>query len=99
MTEVSPTAAQFCVNPHIAWQVLDDEAVLLNLSDGTAVGLNPTASHIWPMLGRHDENSIVASLIDEFEVSPEAALVDVRHFVASCLEHSLLIPASDGETE
>jgi hypothetical protein len=99
MTEKSRTAAQFCTNPDIAWQVLDDEAVLLNLSDGTAVGLNPTASHIWPMLGDHDENSIVASLIDEFEVSPETALADVRNFVALCFEHSLLVPPSSERTE
>jgi len=87
-------SSPYCVHPDIAWQVLDDEVVLLNLSDGTAIGLNPTASHIWPMLEDYDENSIVASLINEFEVSPETARADVREFLALCFEQSLLIPLS-----
>jgi len=92
------TPAGFRVNSSIAWQVVDGEVVLLDLSDGTVVGLSPTASHIWPLIESSDEDSIVASLVAAFEVNPEIARVDVRQFVSTCLESSYLVPTGDGSS-
>ncbi len=79
------------VDPRIAWQQVEGQVVLLDLSDGTAIGLNPAASHIWSMLEDHDEDAVIASVIETFEVSSKTARADVRRFVDECLESSYLL--------
>jgi hypothetical protein len=82
--EATDTSARrksgFRIDPRIAWQQVDGQVVLLDLSDGMVVGMNPTASHVWPLLEGHDEDAIVDSVIDAFDVSPETARTDVRRF-------------------
>jgi len=97
--KTSDTRARFRIDPGIAWQVMDDEAVLLDLNRGTVVGLNPAASRIWSMLGDHEEDAIVAALVEEFDVSREIARADVSQFIATCLERSFLVPGTGGEVE
>jgi hypothetical protein len=85
------------VDSRLAWQQVEDQVVLLDLSDGTVVGLNPTASHIWPLLEELDEEAIVTSVVDTFDVSPDTARADVRTFVTTCLESSYLVAAGEVE--
>jgi len=81
----------------VAWQGIDGRVVLLELRGGKAIGLNPTASHIWPMLEDFDEDAIARSLVDAFEVDFETARSDVHRFVDSCLRSSYLVPADKQE--
>jgi hypothetical protein len=80
------------VNPRIAWQVIDDEAVLVDLVDQHAIGLSPSATLIWSMVTDSDEDCIVQALIDEFDVDPQTARRDLRGFVDACLARSFLVP-------
>jgi len=92
----SESRAGLRVDPRIAWQRIEGQVVLLDLSDGTAIGLNPAASHIWAMLEDHEEEAVVASVIETFEVSTETARADIRRFVEDCLDSSYLL-RSDAE--
>ena len=47
----------------LAWQVIDGEAVLIDLAHGKSLGLNPTGTFVWSLLAtQHDETSIVDGL-------------------------------------
>ena len=71
----------FRVDPRIAWQVVGEEVILLDVVSGTARGLNPVASYIWPRLERESPAEICAGLRREFAVDEETAIRDLAVFV------------------
>ena len=80
-------------SPRLAWQVIDGEAVIMDLAASRTLGLNPAGSLIWSLLGDHDEAQIAAALADRFAVEPEAALRDVREFVEGLRSRGLVVEA------
>ncbi len=87
---VGDRTVAYTIDVHIAWQRGGDVVVLVNLDSAVAVGLNPVASVIFPMLEDHDEKSIVAAIVREFEVNPSDAREDLRGFVAQMMEQQML---------
>ncbi len=78
-------------SPRCAWQVLEGEAVILDLEGHKLMGLNPTGSFVWGLLdGRRTLAQIAAAVADRFQVSVDRAAADVSAF-AGLLSHRGLI--------
>ena len=71
------------IEPHIAWNRIGDEVVLVDLQAGDSLGLNTTASFIWSHLDEWSEEQIADAMAQGFQVCPSAARDDVRAFVES----------------
>ena len=71
------------VSPRIAWQIVDGEAVLLDLEKGGALGLNATGSFIWKRLAEGASAQLAQDVAAEFEVDLETARRDVETFLAT----------------
>jgi Coenzyme PQQ synthesis protein D (PqqD) len=79
--------------PRLAWQVIDGEAVVIDLGKGRTVGLNPTGSFVWSLLADHDEEEIAREVARRFEVTPDAARQDVHEFLTAMRDQGLLVEA------
>ena len=77
--------------PELAWQMIDDEALIVDLPRRRFLGLNPSASFIWARIGRVSEEEIAAELADAFEVDEGRARDDVRAFVARLRDRGFLV--------
>ncbi|HPA52008.1 MAG TPA: PqqD family protein [Thermoanaerobaculia bacterium] len=78
------------VHPRIAWQVVAGEAILLDLDNGRAIGLNETGTFLWPLLGTQDEGDLLESLVREFDVDRDMARRDLERFVALLRENGFI---------
>ena len=81
-------------HPDVAWQRIGDEAVLMNLApEGRVLGLNPTGAAVWSMLEEHDEDGLVAAVVERFATDEARARQDVRDFLALLRERGLVVEA------
>jgi hypothetical protein len=78
-------------SPDTAWQVVGDEAVIMNLAGARVLGLNPTGALVWSLLEKHDEDEIAAAVAERFEIDLETAGRDVRDFLALLRERGLVV--------
>lgn len=76
--------------PRIAWQVVAGEAILLDLDNGRAIGLNETGTFLWPLLQDHEEGDLLEALVREFEVAHDSARRDLARFVAMLKEQGFV---------
>lgn len=79
---------------HLAWQMIGDEAVVIDLRSGTAIGLNKSATLIWTLLTSTDDAEICAELSKKFSIEAERAAGDVREFTSLLSSRGLLFKAS-----
>jgi hypothetical protein len=80
------------INPKIAYQVVADEGVLVDLDAGRMLGLNATGWLVWSLLPDHDEPEIAAALSREYAIDIESARAEVREFVGTLTQRGLLTP-------
>ncbi len=71
------------MQPHarVAWQLLDGQAVLIDLERAQAMGLNDSASFLWQRLDGRPPEALAAELCEAFDVTPQQARRDVDDFV------------------
>jgi hypothetical protein len=81
------------VAPRLAWQVIDGEAIVIDLGRGRTLGLNAAGSLIWSLLPAHDEDSIAGEVARRFAVTRETARRDVDEFLTGLTEQGLLVRA------
>lgn len=74
----------------LAWQLIEGEAVLLDLTHGRSLGLNETASVIWSLLPDHDDEQVAEELVRRFDVPLDRARADVQHLVSRLLERGVV---------
>ena len=67
--------------PQVAWQVVDGEAVIVDLASGVTVGLNESGTFIWSQLAGHDDRDVAAAAAQHFGITDDEASADVRAFV------------------
>ena len=73
---------------------LSDGAVLLNLQTKRYYSLNETGTRIWEMVQQTaDEESIVATLLREYEVEEQMARSEVRRILDELIDAQLIVPA------
>jgi hypothetical protein len=70
------------VDPRVAWQAVAGQVIVLDLTTGSATGLNELGTFIWPRLGSETESEIVEAIVGEFEVDETTAALDLSRFVA-----------------
>lgn len=82
------------ISPDVVFEVLDGEAILLHMSDGTYYRLNKTGTRVWELLEREpDRAKIVAVIADEFDAPAEAIAADVDALLADLQSKGLVLPA------
>ena len=73
---------------------LSDGAVLLNLQTKRYYSLNETGTRIWEMVQQTaDEETIVATLLREYNVEEPMARAEVRRILDELIEAQLIVPA------
>jgi len=88
----APGPARLSPSPRVAWQVLDGEAVLIDLARGAAVGLNASGSLVWSQLATLDADELARELCKAFDVDPDRARADVAAFMALLEERGFAEP-------
>ena len=74
----------------VAWQVIDGEAILVDLASGKTLGLNATATWLWSHLDGRSPNELAEGLSSAFDVSRDDAENDVRDFLRLLEERNLV---------
>jgi hypothetical protein len=73
---------------------LSDGAVLLNLQTKRYFSLNETGTRIWEMVQQTaEEDSIITTLLNEYDVDEPTARSEVRRILDELLEAQLIVPA------
>jgi hypothetical protein len=75
----------------IPWNIVDDEAVLLNLDSGHYYSLNESGRRIWELLdGNNTISDVISAICEEFCVKRENAAKDINTLVDELLEEKLV---------
>lgn len=73
------------------WREIDDETVVLALDTSAYLGLNRTATALWPEIADGTtREALISRLLDEFDVDRDRAVADVDAFISTCRTHRLL---------
>ncbi len=73
------------------WNVIDDEAVVLNLDSGHYYILNETGCRIWELLdGKSSIDDIADKICQEYEVDRNAAQKDTVRIISELEEEKLV---------
>ena len=84
------------IGPNVAWQIVDDEAIIVDLASGKTIGLNPTATVLWSSIdGQRDADALATALAGTFAVSAETAQSDTAEFLTELTRRSLIVDAED----
>jgi len=77
-------------SPTTAWRLIEGEAVILSLETKVLRGLNPVGSRVWELIdGQRSVEEIITAIVQEFDVTPQAAAEDVKRFVQELLDKGL----------
>lgn len=75
----------------IIWRVVDDEALILNTSNGFYFSMNGTATEAWCLLTEGKSIDEVARVIaDRYDVDVAAAKADVESLLADLKQEQIL---------
>jgi hypothetical protein len=69
------------MSPRVAWQMVGDEVIVLDVASGRAVGLNPVATFIWRNLEKMDSERLPSAIAEEFAVDESTASKDLQEFL------------------
>ena len=84
------------IGPNVAWQIVDGEAIIVDLASGNTIGLNSTGTFLWSQIdGGRDDSSIAAALASEFDVSLETAEADTREFLETMHGSALVVDVTE----
>jgi hypothetical protein len=82
--------------PELIWRVVDDNAVVVMPQAGKVRVFNRIGSVIWRLLAeQYNTADIAAYLTAHYNVTPEQAGHDLRHFLAELAARGLLIRETD----
>ena len=78
--------------PEVAWRVIDGEAVVVNPRAGLVFPLNPVATRCWELAdGTRAIESIIQTILEEFDADPQAVEADVVRFFQEVAEKGLVV--------
>ena len=80
-------------SPDAAWQMIGEEAVIMNLAGSRVLGLNPTGALVWSLLEERDEEGLAEAVAERFAIDTEAAQDDIRSFLGLLRERGLVVDA------
>ena len=77
---------------HAAWQVIEDEAVILDLETRRILGLNPTGSLAWKLLdGKRTVKEVAVEVAKRFDQPLERVEAEMRAFLGSLHHRGLVV--------
>jgi Coenzyme PQQ synthesis protein D (PqqD) len=77
-------------------EIIDEEAVMIDLTTGNYYSLNESGAEVWDLLGRGASLvQIVAALSDRYSTEPEEIEPAVRDLVDELRREELIVPAAD----
>jgi hypothetical protein len=89
--QVAVADRRYTINPRALCRAVDDEAIALDLDAGQYYGLNAVAARVWQLLAEgRAMSSICVTLLEEFDVAPDALRADVNAFVAELVAKGLV---------
>ena len=84
---------RYRATPEALVATLSDGAVLLNLQTKRYFSLNETGTRIWVLVQQTaDEETIVSSLLREYEVEEPMVRSEVRRILDELIEAQLILP-------
>lgn len=70
---------------------LDDEMIIIDMNSGKYFGLNETGARIWTLLNEfNDIKKVQGSLLDEYNISEEECLKELKRFLQTIYEKGLV---------
>ena len=79
-----------------ASKVIDGEAVIINLSNGTYYSLEKVGAHVWELLGNGwTIAGIRESVTAHYDVGTDRATDDIEQLIGELVAENLLLPAGD----
>lgn len=76
---------------HVVFEILDGQAVVLNLEGGSYYALNESASRLWTLIEAHgDVESVKREFRKEYEVNEEALDADLGGLINDLQARGLL---------
>ena len=80
----------------MAWQIVDGEAIVVDLASGKTIGLNATGTFLWSHLdGNSDPRALAAAMAAEFDVADDEALSDTNAFLSEMAGRELIVDAAE----
>lgn len=84
--------------PAVIADVIDGEAVIMNLERGSYYGLDQIGADIWQLiLAGRTFDDIATAIAEHFDIERERVASDVNALAAQMIEERLIVPDSDGE--
>jgi coenzyme PQQ synthesis protein D (PqqD) len=78
-------------SPDVVFRDVEGETVLVHLGTNRIYSLNPTATRLWQLLGEgYDKPSLSRTLLQEFDVDPEALEQEINHLISHLAREDLL---------
>jgi Coenzyme PQQ synthesis protein D (PqqD) len=78
-------------NEDLAWRMVDDEVVAVDLRTSTYLNTNGSGAVLWRALADGATNEeLVARLVEEFGIDPDRARADVDRFLEAARGRALL---------
>lgn len=75
----------------VAWRVVDEEIVALDLARSVYLGVNASGAALWPALvAGATRPELEAILVGRFDITPDQAVADVGAFLDGLQEHDLI---------
>ena len=79
---------------HVAWRRIDEEIVVLNLSNSDYYSLNGVGARMWELLSEgHPAEKVAALVAQEYGAPPKEVCADVDEFLGKLNQERLLEPA------
>lgn len=83
---------EFEISSRVVGEVLDGEAVLLDLASGKYFSLNRSATRMWELLAeRRGVEQVVAQVLNEFSADEATVRADLAALIADLLAKGILI--------
>ena len=85
---------RYTISPRVAHQVVDGEAVLVDLAGGRTMGLNATGTLVWTLLGAgQDEDAIARAVGERYGLELATARGEVQEFLGTLRTRGLIAAA------
>ena len=79
-------------------EVLDGEAIVLNITTGIYFRLNGVATRLWQLIeGEHDLTRIRTLMLAEYDVEPAVLEADLARITAFLSEKGLVLTDGEGD--
>ena len=87
--------SRFACSTDIASEVIDGEAIIINMSTGTYYSARDTGAFVWPLLAAGlTVAEVMVRVTDRYDVAPERVATDLAVFVATATRDRLLAPGA-----